>query len=138
MRERCHEILLAGENDDLSHFRIDLNRLDAAAEYVAEEVLRNYPSLKVPFHSRWRHFTVGGIDRIAALLTGIERTERARVQFDLAVTSVLLDAGAGPRWHWTEASTGRTLTRSEGLAIASLELFTHGVLSSDETRPATG
>ena len=135
VRERCHELLAACERDALAHFVLDPKRLDEAAAYVADEVRRNHPSLEIPFHSRWRHFEAGGIDRIAPLLEGVESLERARIRFDLAITSVLLDAGAGARWRWTEPETGMELARSEGLGVASLHLFASGALSSDPAHP---
>ena len=50
---------------------------------------------------------------------------------DLCVVSVLLDAGAGPAWRYHEAGTGQTLTRSEGLGVASLHAFASGLFSGD-------
>ena len=135
VRERCHELLAACERGDLPHFVLDAERLASAADYVADEVRRNYPSLDIPFHSRWRHFEAGGIDRVTPLLEGIDGPERARVRFDLAVTSVLLDAGAGAAWRWREPNTGVELARSEGLGVASLHLFASGALSSDPGQP---
>ena len=135
VRERCHELLDACERDALAHFVLDAGRLAGAADYVAGEVRRNHPSLQIPFHSRWRHFEAGGIDRITPLLKGIDAPERARIRFDLAVTSVLLDAGAGAAWRWKEPGTGLQLARSEGLGVASLHLFTSGALSSDPAQP---
>ena len=135
VRERCHELLDACERDALAHFVLDADRLAGAADYVAGEVRRNYPSLQIPFHSRWRHFEAGGIDRITPLLKGIDAPERARIRFDLAVTSVLLDAGAGAAWRWREPDTGLQLARSEGLGVASLQLFASGALSSDPGQP---
>ena len=135
VRERCHELLGACERGALAHFVLDSERLAGAADYVAEEVRRNYPSLDIPFHSRWRHFEAGGVDRITPLLEGIDGPERARIRFDLAVTSVLLDAGAGAAWRWREPGTGLELARSEGLGVASLHLFASGALSSDPGRP---
>ena len=131
VRERCHELLDACERGALAHFVIDPKRLPGAADYVADEIRRNYPSLDIPFHSRWRHFEAGGIDRITPLLEGVDGPERARIRFDLAVTSVLLDAGAGAAWRWREPGTGLELARSEGLGVASLYLFASGALSSD-------
>jgi hypothetical protein len=61
--------------------------------------------------------------------------ERARIKFDLAVTSVLLDAGAGAAWKYAEAETGQTFQRSEGLAVASYRLFLQGGFSSDLHKP---
>ena len=135
VRERCHELLSACERDALPHFVLVPERLAGAADYVADEVRRNYPSLEIPFHSRWRHFEPGGIDRISPLLAGIDGPERARIRFDLAVTSVLLDAGAGTAWRWTEPGTGLEFARSEGLGIASLNLLASGSLSSDPRYP---
>ena len=49
--------------------------------------------------------------------------ERARTAFDLAIVSVLLDAGAGPNWQFRYPVSGETIGRSEGLALASLVMF---------------
>ena len=135
VRERCHELLAACERGALAHFVLDAGKLADAADYAAGEVRRNYPSLDVPFHSRWRHFEAGGVDRITPLLEGIDGPERARIRFDLAVISVLLDAGAGPAWRWREPGAGLELARSEGLGVASLHLFASGALSSDPGQP---
>ena len=135
VRERCHEVLDACERGELMHFVLHLDRLAGVADYVADEIRRSYPSLDIPFHSRWRHFETGGIDRLTPLLDGIDGPERARIRFDLAVTSVLLDAGAGAAWRWTEPGSGIELARSEGLGVASLHLFASGALSSDPSQP---
>ena len=135
VRERCHELLAACEGGALAHFVLDAGKLAGLADYVAGEARRNYPSLDIPFHSRWRHFEAGGVDRITPLLEGVDGPECARIRFDLAITSVLLDAGAGAAWRWREPGTGLELTRSEGLGVASLHLFASGALSSDPARP---
>src|SRR4029079_4715723 len=99
-----------------------------------ETTLRTYPSLAVPFHSRWRHFEVGGEDRWAAIAARQQWSrpaERARAEFDLAIVSVLLDAGAGPDWRYRDPATGARIGRSEGLGLASLSMFTRGVFSSN-------
>ena len=61
--------------------------------------------------------------------------ERARARIDLAFVSVLLDAGAGQGWRFREAETGLMLSRSEGLAVASLRAMQRGLFSADPTRP---
>ncbi|MCB2069925.1 MAG: DUF1688 family protein, partial [Ottowia sp.] len=58
-----------------------------------------------------------------------------RAQIDLAVVSVLLDAGAGPDWSWLEAESGQRFSRSEGLGVASFHAFASGLFSSDPARP---
>lgn len=138
VRDRAAQILAAAERDELSHFGLDLGRLDTAAAHVADVVRENYPNLEVPFHSRWRHFTVGGRDRwqgIRDRLGDASLAEIGRVQFDLVIVSVLLDAGAGEDWHYVEPESGETFTRSEGLAVASVDLFTSGSLSSNLDDP---
>jgi len=138
IRDRCGQLFALAEADRLEHFRLDLSQLDAVANYVLEVMRSNYPTLQVPFHSRWRHFEAGGIPRpewLDAKLNGLDPLEKARAKFDLAITSVLLDAGAGADWRFSEAETGLVLGRSEGLAIASFELFLQGGFSSDPAHP---
>lgn len=133
IRERCGVIFAAAERDSLRHFSYRPERLPELARFTASVIRESYPSLDIPYHARWRHFSVGGRDRWAELarkLSGVSRTELARIRFDLAVTSVLLDAGAGPAWRYREPSTGDTYARSEGLAVASFDLFAAGGFSS--------
>lgn len=54
---------------------------------------------------------------------------------DLALVSVLLDAGAGPSWKYKEPGTEDFYNRSEGLGIASLHMFLQGAFSSDLLNP---
>lgn len=54
---------------------------------------------------------------------------------DLFLVSVLLDAGAGNVWSYTEASSGQRFTRSEGLGVASVHMFTEGLFSGDPDQP---
>ena len=61
--------------------------------------------------------------------------ERARAEFDLAMVSVLLDAGAGPSWRYRDPLTGSKIGRSEGLALASLEMFVRGAFSARVDEP---
>jgi hypothetical protein len=56
--------------------------------------------------------------------------DRARYRIDLAVISVLLDAGAGPAWSYLEAESGQRFTRSEGLGVATFRAFNAGVFSA--------
>ncbi|HSA83176.1 MAG TPA: URC4/urg3 family protein [Geminicoccaceae bacterium] len=135
IRARAGLILAAAERDELKHFKLVPSRLDPAADYVIETIRSNYPDLRIPYHSRWRHFYAGGQDRAAALRAGLPPEELARTRFDLVVTSVLLDAGAGDAWRYHEPGTAKTFARSEGLALASLDLFRSGALSGDPSRP---
>jgi hypothetical protein len=105
IRARCAAITRAVDENRSSHFKLDRSRLDDAARRVAEITRQNYPDLKIPYHSRWRHFEAGGVDRKAeldGLLAGRSAAEVARARIDLTVVSVLLDAGAGAQWRYTE------------------------------------
>lgn len=136
VRERAHEMLAAALAGEVAEWRADLGKLDAAADLTAQVVREAYPDLNVPFHARWRHFTVDGRDLWAEReKPWADPKARARAAFDLAITSVLLDAGAGAAWRYRDAATGAVLGRSEGLGIASLRLFESGVLSADRDDP---
>ena len=107
VRARCAAIARSVANNVSTHFTLDRSQLPAAADRVAALTLQRYPDLQIPFHSRWRHFEAGGVDRKAeldALLAGRSVHDVARARFDLTVLSVLLDAGAGSRWTYTERS----------------------------------
>jgi hypothetical protein len=119
------------------HFTLEERRLPTVAAYVADVIRDAYPDLKIPYHSRWRHFATGGVDRWGELAARIDADglERARVAADLATVSVLLDAGAGDPWRYREDATGLSFARSEGLAVASFHMFREGAFCSDPDRP---
>jgi hypothetical protein len=138
VRTRSHKLLALGLEGELLHFQIDLKRLDAASDLVIKTTRAAYPSLDVPLHSRWRHFEFQGIDRWALAsrkFGAADEAARARAAFDLAIISVLLDAGAGPSWRYHDHVSGQTIGRSEGLALASLTMFQNGVFSADPSDP---
>ncbi|MCP6758124.1 MAG: URC4/urg3 family protein [Fischerella sp. CENA71] len=138
IRERCEQIFtiaVAGKSD---HFACDLDQLERVADYVIEVIREQYPDLQIPFHSRWRHFEVGEVPRLAKLdqkLAQMTPIEKAAAKFDLAIISVLLDAGAGDRWHFYEEETQLIFRRSEGLAVASYQMFCQGLFASDRHQP---
>jgi hypothetical protein len=138
VRDRAHRMLTIGLEDKLPNFRVDLGRLNDAAERTLAATKKAYPSLNVPFHSRWRHFVYEGhsywatIDKTAHWANLDTRT---RAAFDLAIVSVLLDAGAGPQWRYHDPVSGKDIGRSEGLALASLAMFAGGAFSSNANRP---
>ncbi|NJO52587.1 MAG: URC4/urg3 family protein, partial [Leptolyngbyaceae cyanobacterium RM2_2_4] len=138
IRERCGQLFDLAREDQLQHFRCDLSRLESVADYVIQVTQQTYPDLQIPFHSRWRHFEVGTQQRLPQLdqrLAALSPVEKAEAKFDLAMTSVLLDAGAGAVWRYVEPETGEVFRRSEGLAIASFDLFCDGLFCSDRQSP---
>lgn len=137
VRQRCGLIFKAAQGDRLDHFALAPGRLEDTARYVVETMRANYPDLNIPFHSRWRHLCVESEDRWLTLAADLDTDalERARIRFDLAVTSVLLDAGAGDHWRYRDERSGTVLTRSEGLAIASFDMFGKGRFSANPDQP---
>ncbi|MGW9329376.1 URC4/urg3 family protein [Bosea sp. NPDC055594] len=138
IRERAQEMLQLGLDGRLSHFSVHPDRLDACTDYVLATIRRNYPTLDIPFHARWRHFVVAGVDRWRSLdeAAGFaDAGARGRAAYDLAIVSVLLDAGAGPAWRYRDGLTGMLIGRSEGLALASLDMFAAGLFSGDPADP---
>ena len=138
VRERAHRMLALALDDKLPNFRIRPDRMDDVVDLVLQVTRDAYPTLDVPFHSRWRHFVVDGDDRWAAIAGQTrwpDRAARARAEFDLAVVSVFLDAGAGPSWRYRDRKSGLTIGRSEGLALASLAMFESFMFSTNPHDP---
>ncbi|KAI9878910.1 MAG: hypothetical protein M1830_010158 [Pleopsidium flavum] len=141
VRERSKLVLQRAKKNRLTHFDVDLSKFKDTAGYVCSIIKRDYaPDYKsVPPHGRWQHFDVGGRPRIDQLLASwpsqIDAQERTRRLIDLFLVSVLLDAGAGSAWSYKSKESGRIYRRSEGLAVASLEMFKAGLFSSDRTEP---
>ena len=137
VRERAGAMLRLCEDDRLAHWRLERSRLPAAADFTLDVMRDAYPSLDIPFHARWRHFVTEGRDLWAEIAESVawrDSGERARAECDLAIVSVLLDAGAGPDWRYRTRS-GQSYARSEGLALASLELFAAGFFSARADAP---
>ena len=135
VRARCAIVSEAVQRGETRYFRLVPDRLDEAVRRVIDVTRRRYPDLAVPYHSRWRHFSAGGVDRAALVAPDVDAGETARARIDLAIVSVLLDAGAGSRWRYREVETGQVLSRSEGLAVASLRAMQAGLFSADSATP---
>ena len=138
IRRRCASITRAVSEGRSPNFTLDRSRLDEVAARVERVTRAAYPDLHIPFHSRWRHFESGGVDRKAtmdATMAGRSVAKHARARIDLTVVSVLLDAGAGPNWRYAEAGGGQTYTRSEGLGVASWHAFQQGLFSDTPGDP---
>ena len=137
MRERAHGMLALG--DGLPNFHVDLGRLDDAAELVIDTTRAAYPTLDMPFHSRWRHFVhrrlrslgrarpgdglaVGRGARPRGIRSGDrQRAARCRRGAELALSAI--------------RASGEAIGRSEGLALASLAMFRDCAFSMRPSRP---
>ncbi|KAM4066552.1 uracil catabolism protein 4 [Hirsutella rhossiliensis] len=142
VRDRSRLVMDKLLANQLHHFDVDLTKLADVVTFVSGLIKRDYPAPfnSIPGHGRYQHFCVGGKDRIVDLLAtwpdSVDNTERCRRLIDLFLVSVLLDAGAGTQWSYKSVKDGRTYRRSEGLAVASLEMFEAGVFSGNPDNKA--
>jgi len=116
VRSRAHRMLALALDDKLPNFRIHLEKMDSVVDLVLQTTRDAYPTLDVPFHSRWRHFVMNGDNRWAAVASQtrwLDPAARARAEFDLAMVSVFLDAGAGPTWRYRDPKTGLAIGRCQ-------------------------
>ena len=138
IRDRSAALYALCQRGELAHFALDEDRLEYAVDRVIEVTQGVYPDWRqIPLHGRFRHFSAGGVDRLARLdaaIAGLSSEEQLMTRFELVITSVLLDAGAGERWAYREAD-GAVFGRSEGLAVASFDWFVAGGFSSDSSAP---
>ena len=138
IRERCESVFELARAEQLEHWQLDEARLSEVADRVLSLTRQTYPDLsRIPYHGRYRHFDVGGVPRLADFdrkIAHFSADEQLAARFELVITSVLLDAGAGPTWQYRGAD-GAAYTRSEGLAVASYELFAAGGLGGNAAAP---
>ena len=137
IRRRCMQVMRHVEDGLSPYFIWQPNALPATTAYVIDTIRADYADLDIPMYSRWRHFEVGDVDRWGRLQRSLDvpEDELARIRIDLIIPSVLLDAGAGSPWQYVDYVNKQKLGRSEGMAVASLNLFTKGTFSADEQHP---
>lgn len=154
IRERCQEVYNLSKSNKLEYWTIDPNELPTIIDYCTNLINRDFGTEyhKIPPHGRWRHFLVNDQDRITPLLTSWKSTslndplEPTRKLIDLFVVAVLMDAGAGDQWSFTEPTNtsepstsdplkSNGIGRSEGLAVGTLYAFRDGLFSSDSNAP---
>jgi hypothetical protein len=139
VRNASRRILALARDGALAGWTFDPVQLRPTVDFVAKVVRQRYPTLQPPVHARWRHFVFGGRDlwsEVASSRSWKSPAAAARAAFDLAITSVLLDAGAGSSWQYRDAGIhGLVAARSEGLALASLRWFERGGFSDDPRDP---
>ncbi|KAI8069704.1 hypothetical protein BC940DRAFT_297392 [Gongronella butleri] len=135
VRERCYQVYDKSKEGKLVYFDVDESQLPTVVAHVEQVTKKRFGTQfdRIPPHSRLNHF---GADRVAALRArwndaAVDPLEQTRRWIDLIMVSVLVDAGAGQQWVYT-ATNGEKVGRSEGLAIASLDMFLDGYFSSNK------
>jgi GTP cyclohydrolase II len=133
VRERCYRVFELAKQGKTRHFSLHLDKMGEVVKLVLEVTKQNYPDLAIPYHSRWRHFNQRALDALTNSWR-CDHVERARRMLDLATVSVLLDAGSGPSWKYTDKNQNVSY-RSEGIALATFDMFSDGLFSSDRALP---
>ena len=62
IRERAAKIFASAKVGG-THFDFNEDALEPTADLVAKVTLNAYPTLELPFHSRWGHFEAAGRSR---------------------------------------------------------------------------
>ncbi len=123
IRERCRFIYDYVKSGKSQYWRLNEENMSKAASEVYSVTRACYPDFDVPYHSRWRHFMADGVDLWEQWSEKFaDSMEKQRSAYALAIISVLVDAGAGMQWSYKKGQ--KTYSKSEGLALASFDLFT--------------
>ena len=161
IRKRCRKVYALAQKNQLQNFKLNMERMDECVDIVNRCILKYYPDYNIPGHSRFRHFEVDSLSTLMKGWTSkmVDTKEQCRRLIDLCTVSVLLDAGAGPQWKYIDHYNNKQYvhfiqsfslksygipppnctctyssiryTRSEGLGIASFNMFIEGTFSSD-------
>ncbi|CEG67263.1 hypothetical protein RMATCC62417_03719 [Rhizopus microsporus] len=137
IRERCTKVYEKAKQGESTSFDINEAALSNIVNHVVATTTRRFPDLsKIPPHSRLRHFDQSRLTELRQRWTrdNVDRVEQARRLIDLVLVSVLVDAGAGQVWKYTTRE-GERIGRSEGLALASFDMFLNGYFSSSADIP---
>ncbi|KLO12526.1 DUF1688-domain-containing protein [Schizopora paradoxa] len=143
IRERCSQVFELAQQGQLEYFDYHPEREQAVIDFCATIIQRDFGTNfdTIPPHGRWRHLDAG-IPRVEPMIqkwkaspSPPDNKEICRRIVDLCLVSVLLDAGAGNVWKYTEPSTKMIFSRSEGLGVASVNMFEDGFFSGIDGQP---
>ncbi|KAG8891230.1 hypothetical protein FRB99_003765 [Tulasnella sp. 403] len=140
IRDRCSRVHDLATRSKLEYFDYHPEKeaevVDFCCEIIKRDFGTDYDKAWHTFQTRDRRPRVQPlIDSWRASTPAPSDLEIAKRLIDLFLVSVLLDAGAGNEWKYTEKDTGDSFARSEGLAVASLDMFLQGFFSSDPAEP---
>ncbi|KAH8112393.1 DUF1688-domain-containing protein [Phellopilus nigrolimitatus] len=143
IRERCNKVHTLAQEGKLEYFEYHPEKEAGAVNFCTKIIQRDFGTNveSIPPHGRWRHLDAGH-PRIEPLIAKWksapfppDNKEICRRLLDLFLVSVLLDAGAGNVWKYTEHSNDEVFSRSEGLGVASFHMFSEGFFSGDKGQP---
>ncbi|KAH7929287.1 DUF1688-domain-containing protein [Leucogyrophana mollusca] len=143
IRERCSRVFRLAQKGSLQYFEYHPDKEGDVVAFCEQIIKRDFGTdfASIPPHGRWRHLDAGRsrIEPLIALWRSSENApddkEICKRLIDLFLVSVLLDAGAGNEWTFTEKGSEQKYSRSEGLGVASVHMFADGLFSGDSTQP---
>ncbi|CAL1709458.1 unnamed protein product [Somion occarium] len=142
IRERCNKVHELAKRGELQYFEYHPEKEEDVATFclsIIQDFGTNYAS--IPPHGRWRHLDAGRprveplVAKWKASSNPPDTKETCRRLIDLFLVSVLLDAGAGNTWTYLESQSGEKFARSEGLGVASINMFEEGFFSGSDANP---
>ena len=132
IRTRCMSLLNAGRENSLLYFKVNEKNIARCISVISEVTKRNYPNLKIPYHSRWRNLEQFSSNFLEFSAKGeAKNVFHCRAALDFVFVSVLIDSGAGKNWKYADNISGQVYSRSEGLALSSLRMIESGMFSAD-------
>ncbi|KAF9813453.1 hypothetical protein IEO21_05612 [Rhodonia placenta] len=143
IRERCGRVHALAQKGELQYFTYDPEKEEDIAQFCVDIIKRDFGTnyASIPPHGRWRHLDAGRprvgplIEKWKASANPPDQKEITKRLIDLFLVSVLLDAGAGNTWTYHEKQSDMKFTRSEGLGVASINMFEGGFFSGDSSNP---
>ncbi|KAJ7120249.1 hypothetical protein C8R44DRAFT_831831 [Mycena epipterygia] len=143
IRERCTRVFDLAKEGKLEYFDYHPEKEADVTAFCVDIIKRDFGTdfAKIPPHGRWRHMDANRarIEPLVAKWNCLpeppSKIEAAKRLIDLFMVSVLLDAGAGNKWVYNEKESGVQFNRSEGLGVAAVHMFEHGLFSSDPNQP---
>lgn len=143
IRERCGRVHDLAKQGKLEYFDYHPEKEEDVTNYCIKIIRRDFGDdfATIPPHGRWRHLDAG-ISRVTPLIAywdtlnpPPDHKEKTKRLLDLFLVSVLLDAGAGNDWTYRDETSGQSFGRSEGLGVASFNMFRDGFFSGDVQQP---
>ena len=119
VRARARQLLGRARAGASEHFVVNDGAMALAASTVAELTRARYPGGRIPYHSRWRHFEAGGVDRKARLDTWLGPADAASLRAgDIVGEHMVQFTGLGERIELTHRATHRDIFARGALHVA--------------------
>ncbi|ORX52807.1 DUF1688-domain-containing protein [Hesseltinella vesiculosa] len=135
LREQCLKIQQLANKNQLRHFDVDSTKFQDMVD------LRDYQGMpdQMPMYGQWYRFGCHGqIKTLLQSWQGVSPLAQTQRLVDLFVVASALDVESVSRqrsWHYKDPKTSRAIGGSQGIAMATLDLFKAGAFSCDPQDP---